>query len=337
MARALRIQYPGAFYHVTCRGNERREIFLDDQDRQIFLEKLHLSLDTYNVSLLAYVCMSNHFHLLVNTPEGNLSEFMRHFNISYTVAFNQKHGRVGHLYQGRYKAFLIDADNYLLEVSRYIHLNPIRVATLSTETAKEKWNLLLKHKSSSLPGYLSVRKREDFVEYGTVLAYLGGNNLKGRQAYKEFIHLGIEQEMDSPLELGKGSGIIGGADFIEWIKENFLGKEMSKRELPALRELRKQFQPGELIDIFSRLVGKDKGEMCKRGKQSVERLMLMELLYRFCQINQPEIGNLMGNIDYSAVSRARKRLQTRLEQDQKLKRRFTRVSNQLSQMSRVKI
>jgi REP element-mobilizing transposase RayT len=337
MARALRIQYPGAFYHVTCRGNEQKEIFLDDQDQQVFLEKLHLSLDIYNVSLIAYVCMSNHFHLLVSTPEGNLSEFMRHFNISYTGAFNRKHRRVGHLYQGRYKAFLIDADNYLLEVSRYIHLNPIRAKTLSTKTVKEQWDLLLKHKRSSLPGYLSASKREDFLEYEVVLAYLGGDNHKGRRSYQEFIQWGIEHDIESPLELGKGSGIIGGADFVGSVKENFLDKERSTRELPALRELRKQFQPEELIDRFSRLIGKDRSEICRRGKQSVERLMLMEMLYRFCQISQSEIGNLMGGIDYSAVSRARKRLHTRLKREKELNRKFNQLGSQLSEMSRVKI
>ena len=112
MARPLRIQYPGACYHVTCRGNERRKIFRDDQDRKGFLERLALSLEIYEVSLLCYVLMDTHFHLLVMTPKGNLAEFMRHFNVSYTSAFNRRHRRVGHLYQGRYKAFLIDADTY---------------------------------------------------------------------------------------------------------------------------------------------------------------------------------------------------------------------------------
>jgi len=111
MARPLRIQFPGAFYHITCRGNERKAIFSDQTDQNAFLEKLSLSLDIFNVSLLAYVMMPNHFHLLLTTPEGNLSEFMRHFNISYTSAFNRRHKRVGHLYQGRYKAFVIQADN----------------------------------------------------------------------------------------------------------------------------------------------------------------------------------------------------------------------------------
>ena len=96
MARPLRIRYPGACYHhITCRGNDGKEIFLDVRDQSVFPEKLSLSLDIYNVTLLSYVCMINHFHLLVTTPEGNLSEFMRHFNISYTSAFSRRHHRAG--------------------------------------------------------------------------------------------------------------------------------------------------------------------------------------------------------------------------------------------------
>jgi putative transposase len=106
MTRALRILYANAYYHVTCRGNERKAIFRDDTDRSLFLDKLNSSREIYGVEIHCYVLMNNHFHLVVETPRGNLSEFMRHFNISYTAAFNRRHRRVGHLYQGRYKAIL---------------------------------------------------------------------------------------------------------------------------------------------------------------------------------------------------------------------------------------
>ena len=233
MARALRIQYPGAHYQVTCRGNEKRAVFEDTQDQKTFLEKLSLSSNIYNVPILAYVCMTNHFHLLLCTPDGNLSEFMRHFNISYTAAFNRRHGRVGHLYQGRYKAFLIDVDNYLLEVSRYIHLNPIRVKAFSKNSAKEKWNALLGYEWSSLPGYCALGKRKHFMNYETVLGYMGADDRKGRLAYREFIKWGIEKDVVNPLDLGKGLGIIGEEDFVEWVKEEFLSKTKGdKREQP---------------------------------------------------------------------------------------------------------
>ena len=126
MARALRIEYPGALYHLTCRGNNRRAIFDDNSDRVAFLEILAQSRQIFGVRLMAYVLMENHFHLLVETPLGNLSKFMRRFNITYTGYFNRRHQRVGHVYQGRYQSFLIEKESYLSEVSRYIHLNPVR-------------------------------------------------------------------------------------------------------------------------------------------------------------------------------------------------------------------
>jgi putative transposase len=119
--------------------------------------------------------MSNHFHPLVKTVEGNLSEFMRHFNIGYTSFFNRRHRRVGNLYQGRYMAFLIDADNYLMGVARSIHLNPVRIKSDRKRIVEEKVAILFNYKRSSLPGYLWRCKREAFVSYAVVLDYLGGD------------------------------------------------------------------------------------------------------------------------------------------------------------------
>lgn len=138
MSRPLRIQYPDACYHVTCRGNGKQNIFLTDHDRSKFLELLTRSVGIYDVRLYAFVLMANHFHLIVKTPGANLQEFMRHFNISYTAYFNKLHQRSGHLYQGRYKSFLIDVDSYFLEVSRYIHLNPVRIPSFSESSDEEK-------------------------------------------------------------------------------------------------------------------------------------------------------------------------------------------------------
>ena len=128
MARPLRIEYPGAYYHVMNRGNRREDIFLTDKDRQVFLDGLADSCEIYSITLITYVLMSNHFHLLVQTPQANLSEFMRHFLVTYTVRFNRRNARAGHVFQGRFKSLLVDEDEYLLPMSRYIHLNPIRTS-----------------------------------------------------------------------------------------------------------------------------------------------------------------------------------------------------------------
>ena len=337
MARPLRIHYPGAYYHITCRGNERKNIFLDDQDYQNFLEKISLSLEIYTVSLLAYVCMPNHFHLLVTTPEGNLSEFMRHFNISYTSHFNHRYRRVGHLYQGRYKAFLIEADNYLLEVSRYIHLNPVRKKLFAGKSIEEKWEALLKHRYSSLWGYFSLRKRNAFVDYEDILGYMGRDNRKGRSNYRQFVRWGIVEKIDNPLEIGRGHGVVGGDDFIEWVRGKFAREGKAEREQPALRELLREKKPEELIDHYAQMMGKERGELCNRGRKTVDRSMLMEALYRYCKLTQCEIGRLVGGIDYSAVSQARKRLQIRMEREPQLRKRFDKLQDQFLQKSKIKI
>ena len=121
------MEYPGAYYHVSTRGNERKAIFRDDRDREKLLELLARAVKYFHLRLHGYVLMSNHYHLLVETPRGGLSRALRYLNGVYTQAFNRRHRRVGHLFQGRYKAILVEKDAYLLELSRYIHLNPWRV------------------------------------------------------------------------------------------------------------------------------------------------------------------------------------------------------------------
>ncbi len=330
MSRPLRIQYPHAYYHVTCRGNERRVIFRSLDDRKDFLQLLGRSLNIFDVQLLSYALMPNHFHLLICTPKGNLSEFMRHFNISYTGSFNRKYNRTGHLYQGRYKAFLIDEDNYLLEVSRYIHLNPLRMK--SQKTVEQRWRDLMMNESTSFPGYLHLKDRKTFVHYKTILAYFGGDRRKSINEHKTFVAEGMERDMSSPLEKGKGTGIVGSDDFIETIKEKFRNDESRKRlsqEQPALRALEKQIKPDDLIDRYAKLVKVNPVELAKKGKQSLQRAMLMEMLYRICNITQPEIGKLLGGIDYSAVSQARKRLQIKIEKEPELAKKMIQIQNAL--------
>lgn len=334
MARQLRIQYSGAYYHVTGRGNERRDIFKDKDDYVAFLEKLSDSLEVYNVSLLGYVCMTNHYHLLVMTPDGNLSNFMRHFNIAYTSTFNRRHNRSGHLYQGRYKSYLVDADSYLKEVSRYVHLNPVRIKKYSGMATKQRIDVLNDFIHSSFAGYTNPLKRVNFVNYQRVLDYFGGDTKEGRGAYSQFVYRGMTKGELSPLEVGKGTGIIGTETFINRIKDLYLSKldKPTDREQPQLKEIRSSYSPDVLIDKFCVLTGYERGEICRKGKNSIERSMLMELLYRFCNIKQPEIGRYLGNIDYSAVSISRKRLRINMEKNKSLKQNFEEIMNDLSKI-----
>src|SRR3972149_2645148 len=139
MARPLRIEYPGAVYHVTTRGNAQADIYLDDTDREKFLEILGQICDRYHWHCYAYCLMGNHYHLVIETPAGNLARGMRQLNGNYTQTFNRQHRRAGHLFQGRYKAILVDKDSYLLEVIRYVLLNPVR-ARLTNTAGQWRWN-----------------------------------------------------------------------------------------------------------------------------------------------------------------------------------------------------
>lgn len=131
MARPLRIEFPGAVYHVTARGDRQEPIFLDDRDRLSFIDLLAQALERFDASVLAYCLMGNHYHLVLCTRQPNLSALMRHVNGVYTQRLNRRHGKVGHVFQGRYKAILVDRDSYLLEACRYVDLNPVRAGMVA--------------------------------------------------------------------------------------------------------------------------------------------------------------------------------------------------------------
>ena len=252
MARSLRIQYENAYYHVTCRGNAREEIFTNDQDRSAFLDLLNRSRQIYQVEVLAYVLMRNHFHLVLKTPLGNLKEFMRHFNISYTSYFNRRHKRVGHLYQGRYKAFVIDEDSYLQEVTRYLHLNPVRVKGKEDFVVKEKKRYLERYPWSSYLYYVGRRKGNMLLTMEEILGYFGGNTLRGRRSYQKFVEGVLGGIIESPLRKGRGHGIVGDEDFVESLRNRFLKNIGESREVPGFKGINSQIAPAKIL-----------GEVCK--------------------------------------------------------------------------
>ena len=184
MARPLRIEYPGAVYHVITRGNNRQVIFHDDQDRTAYLEKLFHYCREKEVHLLCYCLLSNHVHLLLETPQGNLSRMMQAFQTSYTVSWNRRHRYTGHVFEQRYKAFLVDKDNYLLQVSRYIHLNPV-AARIVERPQDYRW--------SSYRAYLREREatglRREFI-----LGHFAGQLKAKIGQYREFVEGALQRE-----------------------------------------------------------------------------------------------------------------------------------------------
>ena len=252
MSRPLRIQYPGAVYHVTSRGNDRKEIFRDDEDRKAFLNILKESQEIYQTVLFAWVLMENHFHLILETPLGNLDQFMRRFNISYTGYFNRKYQRVGHLYQGRYKSLLVEKESYLSQLSRYIHLNPIRVKEIEPMTVAEKLKILYAYPWSTLGGYLDGKKKVPGVDYSLVLEEFGGDHPAGRQGYRKRIKEEIVQGLDLSEKI-VGGNILGKDDFVRWVRRKYMAEDPN-REYSGFRKIKGYKAREKILEVLSNII-----------------------------------------------------------------------------------
>jgi putative transposase len=326
MARPLRIQFSGAFYHITCRGIERRNIYVDDKDRDRFLTLLFESLENYQVILYAYILMRNHFHLIIQTRKGNCSEFMRHFNICYTGWFNWRHHRCGNLYQGRYKAFLIDVDNYLLEVSRYLHLNCVRVRNLKSLDYQSQWRYVREYRWSSLAGYVSEHDAVQAVDYDLILSMIDG-----RRAYRAFMRDGLKWGVENPFKKVKSQVILGGEEFVKEVKQYL--KRGSRREQPSYRDMvTSVLDPEVVMGALTRACGIKEELLKQRGAHGVLRGIVADLLYKYCEITQGQIGAMLGDIDYVSVHQLRRRMREKMFDSEEIKRRYEAIEAQLKQL-----
>src|SRR4030043_2297950 len=223
MARPLRIEYSGAVYHITSRGNARKKIYSDDEDRKNFFGVLETVVKKYNWLCHAYCLMDNHYHLLVETRDSNLSMGMRQLNGVYTQLYNRRHRRPGHVLQGRYKAILVDKDNYLLELCRYVVLNPVR-AGLVKSPKEWKWS---SYRETS--GY---HKGIPCLTTDWVLLHFGNKRKEALILYREFVRAGLQEE--SPWKEVKGQLFLGGDSFIEKFKE-IIGEKKFQKEKPKVK------------------------------------------------------------------------------------------------------
>jgi len=254
---------------------------------------------------------------------------MRHFNISYTSAFNRRHRRVGHLYQGRYKAILVDRDSYLLELSRYVHLNPVRIASQKKRPLQEQVRLLERYHWSSLPGYWEVKNKQPWVMYDSVLEQIDHS----RRKYREFIMDGIQRGYATPWDSVEGQVVLGERKFVERIKQHIETKG-TQREQPGMRQIQAK-APGVVLRAVAQYYGVEEKRLTgKRTGLRDERAVALEMVYRHGGLRQPEIGQLFGGLDYTAVSRERKRLRDKSEQHSKIRRTLVEIE---SQMSKIKI
>jgi len=277
MARPLRIEFPGALYHITARGNARQDIFLDEEDRQQFLGVLARVVSRFHLLLHAYCLMDNHFHLVVETPEANLSRAMRQLNGVYTQAFNRRHQRVGHVLQGRFKAIIVDRDSYLLELCRYVVLNPVR-AKATRKPDSYPW--------SSYRATAGLASAPSFLTVDWVLAQFGRQRAVAQRKYQAFVDEGIGQ--GSPWEHLQGQVLLGSERFVERLAAGLRDKRLLK-EIPRRQRFAGRPPLSQLFGARTRLDQSRRNEAIRRAH--------LEHGYSLS-----EIGRAVG-LHYATISR----------------------------------
>lgn len=275
MARPLRILFPGALYHVTARGNGRRSIYHDAHDRKRFLEILADVVRSHNVICHAYCLMGNHYHLLLETPDGNLTEAMRDLNGIYTQWSNYRHDTTGHLLQGRYNAFVIEKETYFLAVARYIVLNPVR-AGLVHRPADWEW--------SSYRDTAGNQKKSHWLATDDVLLRFGKQKKSAQKAYAVFVAEGIDAA--SPFDEVKEGNLLGSPQFVASMWEITNGSEDVKE-----------------ISRSERVVGRPTlNELFAGVKTKQERDAIIRIARFRCGYLQTEIGRFLG-LDRSTIGK----------------------------------
>lgn len=289
MARPLRIEYESAFYHITSRGNERREIFKEDSDYKEFIRILENNITKFEIEIHSFILMKNHYHLLIQTKKANLRNFMHNLNTAYTIYFNKKHKRVGHLFQGRYKSIICDKENYLLELARYIHLNPVRAKVV---------NAPIEYNYSSYGSFLND-KIFPFVKK-EILEILSSDKGKAREVFIKFTKEGMNKKREEIFKDIRGQIILGSEKFFQKVL-NKIKKEKIKEGISHRREYTSKLVPQEIIEfveIYFKIKEKD---WEKKKRYTKQRKIAIYLIKKHTNLPLKEIGNYFG-LSYSRIS-----------------------------------
>jgi len=308
MTRPLRIEYPGAWHHVMNRGRRGEDIFLRPEDCRLFLQIVREACEGWNLKVSAYCLMTNHYHLLVNTPDGNLSRCMRHINGVYTQRFNRSHHFDGQLFRGRFKSVLIEEDSHLLEVMRYIHRNPL-IAGLCQQLDGYPW--------SSHGGYLSSAKQWDWIKKEPLLEILTSKPSLRKAAYLDFVAKGVPEEIAAFYGMKTLPSLLGGEAFKDWVKTTFhhLGGQTESAERRDL-----SLTPEEIIIQVCNYFHVDESclKSSRRGAGNLPRNSAIYLARYYSRFTLAEIGAAFGISKYSTVSSVIERVKTQKTKDKVL-------------------
>ncbi len=314
MARSLRIEFEGAFYHVTARGNEQKAIFFTKRDYEKFREYLTEAQEKYGYILHCYVFMTNHYHLLIETPSGNLKRIMHYVNSSYTNYINIKRKRCGHLFQGRYKGIVVERDSYLMELSRYIHLNPVKAKMVA---APEDYPY------SSYSSYIS-KNGESIVNSDLILGMLSENKIKVKKKYLDFVNAGIDQDLENPLKKAYAGLILGGSTFIKEVLKKIKQTDLEMEGIIARRALQGLDNGDEIIEQICKLLRVRKNDIIQ-SKDKTHRDLAIYVLKKYTAMTNKEIGQILNGLSSVIVTKAHQRFSIKLKGDKKLNKKTQRI------------
>ena len=306
----MRIEYPGAFYHVTSRGNERKMVFQSTRDRERYLSYLESAYERYGAVIHVYCLMGNHYHLLLETPRGNLSQIIHHINGAYTTYFNIKRDRSGHLFQGRFKGILVDKDAYCKELSRYIHLNPVRAGIVKSPS-EYPW--------SSYRYFMGKHKKPDWLTMELVLGDFGGDGRTAYRRYREYVERRETNGLESPFKGVIASTFLGSEEFINQIRMEYLEKKkIDKRNIPAIKKVLRGPSLEDIEKAVVQVLGKDR---------TLYRKMCIYLSHQYSGMRLEEIGAYFG-MKGGAISQLSRRFEERIKGDEGLGRILSKIKKE---------
>ncbi len=319
MSRPLRIEYPGAVFHITARGNERRAIFRDDRDRRRFLRVLAKAVDRFGWILTAYVLMPNHFHLVLELTRATLSRGMHWLNGTYAQAFNRGHERVGHLFQGRFKSFLVEKESYSLEVLRYVVLNPVR-AKMVPRPEDYRWSSYRATAGlGSIPPWLAADQ---------VLINFGEERGLAQRRYRRFVDEGIGREK-KPWDDLIGQVYLGTEDWIERVRDRVEAIPRNSEHPRAQRTVR-EWPMAQVVDSVAQTLSVD-ATYVRAGHGGTARMLSAWIASKDAQLTLPAIAAGLRLRSSGYVSRLVGRCDARLSRDPALQASLNRCREKLYQ------
>jgi REP element-mobilizing transposase RayT len=318
MGRAWRIEYDGAFYHILSRGNERKDIFLDDKDRRTFLSVIGEMSERFEINLFAYVLMTNHYHLLIRTQHANLSKAMQWLGVTYTRRFNNRHSRSGHLFEGRFKSIIVQNDAYMMQLSCYIHRNPQR-AGIVKRLADYMW--------SSYRAYAYGRAAPVWLSTELILDQFPSS--ERHKNYREKVQKYSKEEKRLWEDFRHGT-FLGSKKFVEKIRKQYLPQKPHP-EISGQRKLAKTINTDDIIDMVKNAFSCDIDRFVKSnriyGADKDDRDLIIYFIWKTGMLTNEKIGALFG-LTYSAVSHSVRSVKSRLQKDQALKEKLHQLNSQ---------